>query len=373
MGGGIDIIRLPMSAADAHYAGALVDGARTMSLKQWGDRMQKDVGLRVAPAMTGLLLFVMLFLVACGRCNALYEPYMPDYAVEQTIIMPDYIPEITESARELIITIPDLPPEISEYGFRAAVEFLDTMTSIRTGVYRAMFEWDNEQRVSVATGEFSRWDRQSHEWMQTFETPEIYFSPGGVVGFGFFDQHNNRIESAAWIMYENYADYFRLFSFDDSGIPVILVHFSQTVDAGYGGFYQVFRYVNGVYRMLQTRSFEDGIESPWGWLSIVHDLFVDENGRIITFAHTEYHGIFEYTHLKLTDTCAEMHLISRLDDWERWQEWVDFHWVEWDSERITFDSWQNHNPTIFGTDIAITPVQSFPELEEYILQILRRS
>ena len=238
------------------------------------------MGLRVGPAMTGLAVFVLLFLVACGGGDAPYEPYLPDYPPEQTTTMPDYISEVTDPARELIITIPDLPPEISEYGFRAAVEFLNEFVTLYSEIGFAITTWDEQRRIFLPTGQFRvGWFDRFGQSYTTNVVPKVHFSPDEAGRWGFFDQHNNRIEDAIWISHENYADYFRLFSFDDSGIPVIFVHYSQTSEGGYAGFYRIFRYIDGGFRMLEM--------DAWiGWLGRVHHLFIDENGRLITFINS---------------------------------------------------------------------------------------
>jgi len=325
-------------------------------------------------------LLLVLFLAACGeRSNAPYEPNLSSY--EEATTSEQFRPTLPPTSQDDDSDPPStvellLPQEISEYGFNTALDFLRTLTSLRTGVYRAMAEWDGANNAVVATGEFSRWCMETGELLRKFETPEIYFSHYQDGVSGFFDQQNNLITDAPWMQHDNYAAYFSLFDFDGNGIPVIFVHFNQTFEGGYGGFYRVFRYVDGAYRMLETRSFTNGIETQWPWLSAIHRLLVDEDGRIITFALSDYHGIYEYTHLILTDTCAEMHLVTALDDWEDWELWHEHHREEWDwtqQQAILLYSWLDHNPTIFGTDIAIRPIESFTELEEYIMEVLRRN
>ena len=152
-----------------------------------------------------------------------------------------------------------------------------------------------------------------------------------------------------------------------------MVHFNQTFDGGYAGFYRIFRYFDGEYRMLGLRAFEDGVQSEWAWLSQVHELFWDETGRIITYFGNEYHGGFQYEHLVLTDFYADMHLVRRMDYDDEWEAWQEHHWIEWRSERSNGswikDGWMNHNPTIFGTDVPLTPLV---ELQEEIMEAIKK-
>ena len=110
--------------------------------------------------------------------------------------------------------------------------------------------------------------------------------------------------------------------------------------------------------------FADGEELPWVHFGTGHEIFIDIDGRIITFTNNEMQGQ-EYAHLIFANGRVELHFIARLDhDWQgSWQEWQDHHWKEWeltsDGHRIgvLLDSWMFHNPTIFGTDIPIKLLQ----------------
>ena len=305
--------------------------------------------------------------------NEMYDALIP-VGESRVNIWPYTINE--ENIRDVIfdgLEIPSSSHQISPYGREVAEEFLSGFASLFAGVAQAETTWDGARMVE--TGRWiTGWDVESWEPIISDETPEIYRAPIET-GIGFFDRQGNRIYDAPWLYIQHgenwvsyhYAGYFRLFEFDNSGIPVIFIHFNQTFEGGYGGFYRIFRYVDGEFRTLELRAFEDDVESPWAWLSRVHELFFDDTGKIITFASSEYHGIFRYEHLVFTDEHAEMHLVTALDnsDWDAWQE---HHWGYWgelpDGKWGMLDGWLKHNPTIFGTDIALTPILPLVDLEE---------
>jgi hypothetical protein len=275
---------------------------------------------------------------------------------------------------------------ISEYGWQVATEFLSDFTSLFKGVYHPEYVWDVGMQTTINTGRFMRWDTITGQFITTYEQPEISFR----AGYGFLDAQGNRVIDEPWaiirrfecqltqdVFYSfHYANYFKLFDFDNDGIPEIFVHFNQTFEGCYDGFYRIFRYIDGGYRMLEMVAYANGEQLQWVSFGNVHELFIDPNGRIITFINSEMTGIMEYTHLVLTDTHAEFHRIISLDDisgdpWEAWEEWHNHHWNVW--EHTFTDSWRLHNPTIFRTNIAITPLQPFYELgaELFALRISR--
>ncbi|MCL2575602.1 MAG: hypothetical protein FWE33_04130 [Defluviitaleaceae bacterium] len=249
------------------------------------------------------------------------------------------------------------------------VDFLSQFTTLYTDVARALTDWDNDRWISVPTGQYII-GNEPDTWQPilTDITPQIHFSPDQNGQFGFRDENNELITNAIWIQHENYADYFRLFDFGDE-YPVIFMHYSQTFDGGYAGGYRIFRYVDGAYRMLEM------VDGWIGWLGRVHHLFLDDYGRVIVFVNSEYHDVMNYSHLVLTDTRAELNIIASMDgNWEQWQE---YHWSQWnevDEVWQMVDGWLLNNPTIFGTDIGIAPIESLVDLENEILSsIIRRN
>jgi len=173
---------------------------------------------------------------------------------------------------------------------------------------------------------------------------------------GFYDAGGNRIENAPWIYNItpnsfHYADYFKLVDLDFDGIPEILLHFHQTFEGSYGGFYRIFAYRNGVYQMLEITS------GQLEWISFgnVHQLFVDGYGRIITILDSELHGM-DYNQIVISESYAEFFPVA-LPEWD-WYSWREHHWQVWDQQTWELlDSWLDHNPTIFGTYIDLTPLQ----------------
>ena len=232
---------------------------------------------------------------------------------------------------------------ISEYGQQVAADFLKDFTTLFINVAR--IEWGHDpSEISLAVTEAG-----------TLE---------------FFDSYGNTIIDAPWIYrrqfdtYDSihYANYFKLFDFDNDGIPEILMHFNQTFEGCYGGFYRIFKYINGAYRMLEMAAFADGEELPWVHFGSVHDLFMDEGGRIITLLDSEMTG-FEYTQLIFANNRVEFHHLIMPE--HTWEEWRAHHWSVWENTANGYemtDSWIFHNPVIFGTDISISLFQPFTEL-----------
>jgi len=259
--------------------------------------------------------------------------------------------------------------EISEYGRQVATNFLANFDSLFTPVFSMVYGWDFEREIGYATGIYSAWDASSEELLTT-ENPDILFTLNAEWQIEFLDANRNRITNVPWIVGDNFANYFHLFDFDGSGIPDILVHFQQTFDGGYGGFYRIFRYFDGAYVMLEMVTFVDGAIRDWTHFGAIHELFLAEDGRIIAHLNSEYSG-FEISHIVFNGRQAEFYMMP-LPNFD-WEEWTRHHWERWEEtprgwERI--DSWAFHNPTLFGTDIRIEPLRSFEQLGEEIWDYL---
>lgn len=155
-----------------------------------------------------------------------------------------------------------------------------------------------------------------------------------------------------------YADYFKLFDFENSGIPDIIILFQQ-VSGWHDRLYRIFRYYGGAYRMLEMMAFTaDGQHLPQVDFGRDHKLFIDAEERILSFANADYLGA-GYDHLVFVDNRVEFHRIAASDGYN-WEEWDAHHWGIWEDGpqgRVLADSWIKHNPTIFGTDITLTPIK----------------
>ncbi|MCL2527319.1 MAG: hypothetical protein FWE42_02780 [Defluviitaleaceae bacterium] len=239
---------------------------------------------------------------------------------------------------------------ISEYGWQVAADFLRGFTSIFTEV-RRLTPTENTAAIS---------------FIETHSSP-----------YAFFDRYSNVITGQPWIYTQrfesywngeysvsyahNYADYFSLFDFDNTGIPDIIIHFAQTFCGCYGGFYQIFRYENGAYRMLEITSFVNGEKQNWVNFGTIHELFVDDTGRIISFINCVMNGA-EYDHLIL-GSHGELHRITDASNYD-WDYWQAHHWEDW--EPIAYghnlvSSWRDYNPSVISTDIMLTQLLPFEE------------
>ena len=306
-----------------------------------------------------LAIFILFGLAACNEDAA--DDFV-NVSTTQNVANPD---------AELPLPF-SLPGQENENYREAIAEFLSGMTTVFTGVPREEADWTGDERVP--TGRFILgWDSENGRLITTYEVPEIYFSD--IYMGGFFNRQGEQILDAPW-MYNRitddwaslyYASSFKLFDFNDSGIPDIFVHFNQTFDGGYAGFYRIFRYVDGEYKMLEIKAFENGVERPHPWLGSSHTLFRDGDGRLVTFIHSMYHGISKYEHLVLTDEFAELHLILEMD-FDDWEAWEAHHWVDW-SDGLGTDSWLVNNPTIFDTDASLTVVEPLRRLQDEIIAL----
>jgi len=252
-------------------------------------------------------------------------------------------------------------PENENY-HPAVIEFLSEMTTI----FFTFFPRE------ISAGQFLiGWIPETHQPIITNEVPEIYFSEVGMGGF--FDRQRNQIHDAPWIYARRgdgwvswyFANSFKLFDIENDEMPVIFIHFNQTFDGGYAGFYRLFRYVDGEYRMLEMRSFANGVRTPLPWIGYSHIFFRDSNNRLITFVHSPYHSASRYEHLTLTDEHADLHLLVERDhrDWEAWER---HHWMNWGSQYRETDGWMYHNPVMFNTNTSLTLVEPLHELHESI-------
>ena len=272
----------------------------------------------------------------------------------------DELPDGWQSYWELPTTIsePEPNPEfraillaesgISEYGWQVAADFLSDFTSIFTDVHHAEIIWDDDLGIGI--------DSTPWAYVQRFEDIDWYGEPG--VSYTF-----------------HYANYFKLFDFDGNGIPDIFVHFQQTFEGCYGGFYRIFRYIDGEYHMMEMAAFRNSQQQEWVNFGATHQLFIDANGRFITLIDCEI-SVMEYTQLIFADNRVEFHQLPYHinDSWD-WEEWRAHHWAEWGDEAFgipgIIDSWLYNSPTIFRTDIPISPLHSFDALGAVLLLYMR--
>lgn len=276
-----------------------------------------------------------------------------------------------------------IPRPVTPYGRQAAEDFISTMTTIFTGMIQAEL-YRNEERTEILgkTGRFILgWDFETNQMLYTYDVPEIYYSSFWPDYFGFFDSNGNHIEEAPWLYIARgvdwqtlmYAADFKLLD-DGSGIPIIFVHFNQTFDGGYAGAYHIFMYEDGAYRRIPLRSFIDGVEYNRPWVSRIHSFFMDDYGRMIAFANSMYHGILRYDHIAITREGVKMHQVAAMsdDDWYYQGSWYTHHWYIWSDDWITIeDNWLHNNPTIYETNIGITPLEFIDDLRDEIMATLR--
>jgi hypothetical protein len=256
---------------------------------------------------------------------------------------------------------------------QAAEELLSSMTTL--------FGYAQEEVIDATpTGRFIvPWDYGQGQGTITNEPPEIYQSLTQTGELAFFDSHGNQIHEAPWLIGTSHARHFHLYDFDGNGIPTILVYFTWMSERGLQGNYQIYRYINGEYRRLPLKAFENGIETPDPWLNYAHDFLMDDTGRIITFINSERYWARRYEQLILTDEYAELHLITAFNRNNR-EAWHEHHWQiltdphelmrTWPEGDWLIDSWLNHNPAIFGTNIPLTVIKPLDDLKNELTALI---
>jgi len=263
---------------------------------------------------------------------------------------------------------------ISEYGLKVAAEFLNNFDSIFEGVFSAEYQFDEDRREQVATGRYWRnnaMTRQRHSSMTNQrviadDLPMFFLRSERHGDYDLFDRQGNAILDAPWINHRQrggsdsiyYANYFRLFNFGNNGIPDIIVHFQQTVESCYDGFSEIFRYIDGEFRRLNMVGYNmSGEPLSVEFLGTYHIFFTDTDGRIIAFVDYGMNELTgEYTTLTFTNSSVELHQIAT--GRSIYDSWHEHHWEAWGSTHnrtVRIDSWIYHNPTVFETDIRITP------------------
>lgn len=316
------------------------------------------------------------------------EPvYEEELSTVEDIDIHDAVMQLLES-RDFIPFDPSAV-EISEYGRQVAIDFLRQMDTIFVGMWEAETTRDEEQ---TETGRFlpdwgwvNRGERRA-----TYEVPEFYYVIENWGIRGVYNREGERLTYAPWAFsfgyygegVSNYASGFQLFDFNNSGIPDIFVHYSPiTTETGIPRRAILYRYIDGEYRMVGTRYGETGIDwfiaRPLSWGIWKGSLFVDDSGRIIVLEDDEKDFVFDYHHVVITDEGATAQpLMLWGSGWEfDYFAWRNHHWSEtiqmWG---VTHKPgwWYYDDPTIFGTNIPLTPLQSLTDLETEIFTLLQQ-
>ena len=288
------------------------------------------------------------------------------YSFDDLQITPATRPPDINLRRELLANA-----GISEYGWQVAVDFLRDFETLFEPVWRV--RGDSFYRFSIAHGRS----------ILSYDHPEIYFDFGWTTdGFveenrGFFDRDGNSLADMPWICVEHYANYFRLFDFDGTGIPDIFVHFSQMRETSYIGFYEIFRYFDGEYRLLEMSSIgADGGVHPWAHLGSWHSFFIDDLGRLIAYVGGEL-GDNVYNHVVFDGKKVRLYRIVEPRDGREdgWHSWSTHHWSIWERSHEgnryeAVDGWLFHSPVIYSTDIGLTSLNSFDDLRDEMMAYL---
>ena len=184
-------------------------------------------------------------------------------------------------------------------------------------------------------------------WEELNPRPLVVFeSLGREPWVVYLDREGNRIENVPYIEGESFAGDFSLYDLDGSGIPVIVIRFG--IPQTCASYREVFRFVDGEYRLA-------------GRLKAFHRFFYDPDGRVIVMYEDAVNGShFGYYFFGFNADGITHESVITLDETEM-EQWGDHHWSE---EFAT-------NPTIFGTDIPLTPIMPLSDLQNEITEYLR--
>lgn len=269
---------------------------------------------------------------------------------------------------------------ISEYGWQMAVDFLMDFPSLFTEMPKVGGDnWFGLDAGGRHTHYFIAWEYVAegrYRQLVRHSTPPFYHMhmPGRV---GFFDRYGNNLYDEIWVGGNNhYANYFKLLDFDGTGIPDIFVHFQQTLDGSYWGWYRIFRYVDGAFRWLEPVTYAQGRQYAQSRYSRSYRMFVAETGRLISALTCVFSHAPGYYHVMITDYRVEFHQLAWMDDGvENYEAWNAHHWINRGSipgqGSYLIDCWLCNDPVIFGTDIRIAPFHFFDVLAEEMYRYLQ--
>ena len=160
----------------------------------------------------------------------------------------------------------------------------------------------------------------------------------------YYDREGNPLYDEVFLHYGASAWSFRLFDFDNNGIPTITVRFSAPEQGG--GFNFLFRYIDGEFVQ---------INSP---IAVFNQAFWTEDGKMVWFRDDQYSGIDNgYFFAEFVGNQVVVEEIDTTSPLDNWEEWWQFHGMGLDFMI---------NPTIFGTDIALTRIPHMKALQNEI-------
>jgi len=188
---------------------------------------------------------------------------------------------------------------------------------------------------------------------------------------GFYDSNLNRIESADWMIYNvHYATDFRLWDFNQNGIPAIEIEYR----GGWTGYWgesisSIFIFDGYEYRRIAVPREEYTGSFTWdmydwvfvypNWINqvVVYHAFHDPDGRLIFVrgSGVSFEGYpFKYYHVTFSDGFSNFyHFASVYGD-------VDSAW------------WHYEYDFLPGTDIPLTPTLTLIELQAELYEAIRQ-
>jgi len=164
----------------------------------------------------------------------------------------------------------------------------------------------------------------------------------------FYDRMGEQFDDVVFLRdFDVVAEFFKLFDINNDGVPEIFIHWALPDTSLRGN--EIFMFIDGQYQSI------GGIE--WGF-----QLFYDYQGRLIQFMDSQKYDWYAYYFLTFADnTLVREEIISINRGDADFPQWEEHH------RRYEFAE----NPTIFGTNLPLTPIVELTDFQESILKQLQ--
>ena len=262
--------------------------------------------------------------------------------------------------------------QISEYGYQVAMEFLNQMPILFMDLFIPITgrgeRW--EQGFELEEGQFLKWRMVENEWQEiiTYEVPDLFFrrdrdlEGNTTENHGFFDGQGNRIIDVPWVWGDFYATSFRLWDFDNNGIPTITLYFegnwyNMTSNRGTPG--RIFRYVDGEYQLFEE------VRDAVNWWHSIHSYwsqfyFCSDNNLVRSDAGLGGGYFIWFDYVTFINNETHFTRIARYEithpiEWENHITGESGLFMEEDVQHIMTNT---HLLPFYSMNIQLTPIQS---------------
>jgi len=260
----------------------------------------------------------------------------------------------------------------SKYGCQAAMKFLSQIPTLLLDSHIPITgrgeSW--ERGFELEEGQFLSSQWVENEWQEyvTYEVPNLFFrrdrdSEGNPTeNHGFFDRYGNEIVDVPWILGDFYATSFRIWDFDNNGIPTITIYFSgnwydMTANRGIRG--RIFRYVNGEYQYFagtsDTESWRHSTHSSWSQFyfcnngNLVRSDVGFGGAQVIWFDYVTFEN--DKTHFNPISS----YYFTYTNDWNNYLTGESNISIDWDAEPPTGTNL--HLLPLYSMNLQLTPIR----------------